>query len=234
MPNQAIVSIRIEGNSEPNIASPSPSVGAQIPSPSLLEQQTLSQQLGQTRQVSSSIPQHLSLQQMPMLNYHIAQRSPSVSRTIQVQQHQGQYGNVLEQQAGMYGAIKFGDSSSVQQNISRAALLGQSGHLPIHITLQLEPQPSYWQLPRYSFLPYYLLVYLVPRIVYNKFHSVVAFLPTVATVLSPEDVSMDSSSRSAGEMLDRLTLTYNRTRQASITTELIEIISGASALEAAK
>ncbi|CAN6833602.1 unnamed protein product [Brassica oleracea] len=175
MPNQAIVSIRIEGtrtslnqitniisNSEPNIASPSPSVGAQIPSPSLLEQQTLSQQLGQTRQVSSSIPQHLSLQQMPMLNYHIAQRSPSVSRTIQVQQHQGQYGNVLEQQAGMYGAIKFGDSSSVQQNISRAALLGQSGHLPIHITLQLEPQPSYWQLPRYSFLPYYLLVYLVP------------------------------------------------------------------------
>lgn len=43
--------------------------------------------------------------------------------------------------------------------------------------------------------------------------------------------AMDSSSRNAGEMLDRLTLTYNRTRQASITTELIEIISGASALE---
>ncbi|KAL5990389.1 hypothetical protein ACLOJK_011289 [Asimina triloba] len=42
--------------------------------------------------------------------------------------------------------------------------------------------------------------------------------------------AMDSSSRNAGEMLDRLTLTYNRTRQASITTELIEIISGASAL----
>ncbi|CAM0957067.1 unnamed protein product [Alopecurus aequalis] len=43
--------------------------------------------------------------------------------------------------------------------------------------------------------------------------------------------AMDSSSRNAGEMLDRLTLTYNRTRQASITTELTEIISGASALE---
>ncbi|KAI7985346.1 hypothetical protein LOK49_LG14G00546 [Camellia lanceoleosa] len=43
--------------------------------------------------------------------------------------------------------------------------------------------------------------------------------------------AMDNSSRNAGEMLDRLTLTYNRTRQASITTELIEIISGASALE---
>ncbi|XP_073152787.1 ATP synthase subunit gamma, mitochondrial-like isoform X1 [Henckelia pumila] len=43
--------------------------------------------------------------------------------------------------------------------------------------------------------------------------------------------AMDSSSRNAGEMLDRLTLTYNRTRQASITTELTEIISGASALQ---
>ncbi|XP_051115910.1 ATP synthase subunit gamma, mitochondrial [Andrographis paniculata] len=126
------------------------------------------------------------------------------------------------------------------------------------------------------------------RVVYNKFHSVVSFLPTTSTVLSPEIVereaeaggklgeldlyeieggesksevlqnlaefqfscvlfnavlenacseqgarmsAMDSSSRNAGDMLDRLTLTYNRTRQASITTELIEIISGASALE---
>jgi len=126
------------------------------------------------------------------------------------------------------------------------------------------------------------------RVVFNKFQSVVSFLPTVSTVLSPEVVekeseaggklgdldsyeveggetkseilqnltefqfscvmfnavlenacseqgarmsAMDSSSRNAGEMLDRLTLSYNRTRQASITTELIEIISGASALE---
>lgn len=125
------------------------------------------------------------------------------------------------------------------------------------------------------------------RVVFNRFQSVVQFLPTISTILSPEVVereseaggkvgdldsyeieggetkgeilqnltefqfscvlfnavlenacselgarmsAMDSSSRNAGEMLDRLTLTYNRTRQASITTELIEIISGASAL----
>ncbi|KAK1268115.1 hypothetical protein QJS04_geneDACA006958 [Acorus gramineus] len=42
--------------------------------------------------------------------------------------------------------------------------------------------------------------------------------------------AMDSSSRNAGQMPDRHTLTYNRTRQASITMELIEIISGALAL----
>ncbi|KAH6755818.1 gamma subunit of Mt ATP synthase [Perilla frutescens var. hirtella] len=126
------------------------------------------------------------------------------------------------------------------------------------------------------------------RIVYNKFQSVVQFIPSISTVLSPEVVekeaeaggslgeldsyeiegaetkseilqnltefqfscvmfnavlenacseqgarmsAMDSSSRNAGDVLDRLTLTYNRTRQATITTELIEIISGASALE---
>ncbi|KAK8962301.1 hypothetical protein KSP40_PGU007091 [Platanthera guangdongensis] len=126
------------------------------------------------------------------------------------------------------------------------------------------------------------------RVVYNKFRSIVLFIPTVSTILSPETIekeseaggslgdldlyeieggetksevlqnltefqfscvmfnavlenacselgarmsAMDSSSRNAGEMLDRLTLAYNRTRQASITTELIEIISGASALE---
>ena len=41
---------------------------------------------------------------------------------------------------------------------------------------------------------------------------------------------MDSATRNAGEMIDKLQTTYNRTRQAQITTELIEIISGAEAL----
>jgi len=42
--------------------------------------------------------------------------------------------------------------------------------------------------------------------------------------------AMDNSSKNAGEMIDKLTITYNRTRQAVITGELIEIISGAAAL----
>jgi F-type H+-transporting ATPase subunit gamma len=42
--------------------------------------------------------------------------------------------------------------------------------------------------------------------------------------------AMDSATRNAGDMIDRLTLNYNRTRQAMITKELIEIISGAEAL----
>lgn len=46
--------------------------------------------------------------------------------------------------------------------------------------------------------------------------------------------AMENASKNAGEMIDSLTLIYNRARQSRITTELIEIISGASALEEAK
>ena len=42
--------------------------------------------------------------------------------------------------------------------------------------------------------------------------------------------AMDNATRNAGELINGLTLTYNRTRQAVITTELIEIIAGAEAL----
>ncbi len=43
--------------------------------------------------------------------------------------------------------------------------------------------------------------------------------------------AMDSATRNAGEMISKLTLQYNRARQAAITTEIIEIVSGAKALE---
>ena len=43
--------------------------------------------------------------------------------------------------------------------------------------------------------------------------------------------AMENASKNASEMIGKLTLQYNRARQARITTELIEIISGASALK---
>ena len=43
--------------------------------------------------------------------------------------------------------------------------------------------------------------------------------------------AMESSTKNSSEMLEKLTLTFNRTRQAKITTELNEIISGALSLE---
>ena len=57
-----------------------------------------------------------------------------------------------------------------------------------------------------------------------------AMLESSASENGARMTAMDSASRNAGEMIDKLTLTYNRSRQAAITSELIEIISGAEAL----
>jgi F-type H+-transporting ATPase subunit gamma len=57
-----------------------------------------------------------------------------------------------------------------------------------------------------------------------------ALLENVAGEFGAKMAAMDSATRNAGEVIDDLTLQYNRTRQAMITKELIEIISGAEAL----
>lgn len=60
------------------------------------------------------------------------------------------------------------------------------------------------------------------------FHSL---LQNATSEQSSRMNAMENASKNAGEMIDKLTLQYNRARQARITTELIEIISGASALK---
>jgi len=60
------------------------------------------------------------------------------------------------------------------------------------------------------------------------FHSL---LENATSEQSSRMNAMENASKNAGEMIDKLTLQYNRARQARITTELIEIISGASALK---
>ncbi|PWE55095.1 F0F1 ATP synthase subunit gamma [Metarhizobium album] len=57
-----------------------------------------------------------------------------------------------------------------------------------------------------------------------------ALLENVAGEMGAKMSAMDSATRNAGEMINKLTLNYNRQRQAQITKELIEIISGAEAL----
>jgi F-type H+-transporting ATPase subunit gamma len=57
-----------------------------------------------------------------------------------------------------------------------------------------------------------------------------ALLENAASEMGAKMTAMDSATRNAGEMIDALTLHYNRTRQAQITKELIEIISGAEAV----
>jgi F-type H+-transporting ATPase subunit gamma len=96
----------------------------------------------------------------------------------------------------------------------------------------------------------------VATLFFSRFKSVISQIPTAQQVIPasiPEDgaittqifkallengaseqgarmSAMDSATRNAGDMIGKLTLNYNRTRQAQITKELIEIISGAEAL----
>jgi F-type H+-transporting ATPase subunit gamma len=73
-----------------------------------------------------------------------------------------------------------------------------------------------------------ILSTLLPRNVAVQLFG--ALLENAASEQGARMTAMDSATRNAGDMIDRLTLQYNRSRQAAITKELIEIISGAEAL----
>jgi len=77
--------------------------------------------------------------------------------------------------------------------------------------------------------PATILSRLLPR--YLEFLIFRILLESAAAEHGARMTAMDSASRNAGDMIDSLTLTYNRVRQARITKELIEIVSGAAALE---
>ena len=73
-----------------------------------------------------------------------------------------------------------------------------------------------------------ILEALLPR--YVKTRVFAALLEIAASEQGASMTAMDNATRNAGELIDKLTIQYNRSRQAAITTELIEIIAGAEAL----
>jgi len=73
-----------------------------------------------------------------------------------------------------------------------------------------------------------ILAALLPRNVAVQIFR--ALLENAASEQGSRMTAMDNATRNAGDMINRLTIEYNRTRQAAITKELIEIISGAEAL----
>jgi F-type H+-transporting ATPase subunit gamma len=76
--------------------------------------------------------------------------------------------------------------------------------------------------------PAALLDHLLPR--YVEFEMLRALLSSQAAEHAARMTAMEAATKNAAEMIDHLTLTYNRVRQAAITKELIEIVSGAQAL----
>lgn len=73
-----------------------------------------------------------------------------------------------------------------------------------------------------------ILTELLPRSVATQIFA--ALLENAASEQGARMTAMDNATRNAGDMIDKLTTEYNRSRQAAITKELIEIISGAEAL----
>jgi F-type H+-transporting ATPase subunit gamma len=82
---------------------------------------------------------------------------------------------------------------------------------------------------KYEPNPDVILSTLVPLYLQTLVHQ--AFLETEAGEHASRMTSMDNATRNASEIVDSLTIVYNRARQAAITTELIEIVSGAEALK---
>ncbi len=76
--------------------------------------------------------------------------------------------------------------------------------------------------------PESLLEKLFPKYLENQVYNVI--VESYASELAARLVSMKNATKSAGEMMDSLTLSYNKARQAGITKEILEIISGAEAL----
>lgn len=73
-----------------------------------------------------------------------------------------------------------------------------------------------------------VLADLLPRALSTQVFT--ALLENGASEQGARMSAMDNATRNAGDMIDKLTIVYNRSRQAAITNELIEIISGAEAL----
>jgi F-type H+-transporting ATPase subunit gamma len=69
---------------------------------------------------------------------------------------------------------------------------------------------------------------LLPKMVETQLYK--AMLESVASEQGSRMTAMDSASKNAGELIDTLTLNMNRIRQAAITKEIIEVVSGAAAL----
>jgi F-type H+-transporting ATPase subunit gamma len=96
--------------------------------------------------------------------------------------------------------------------------------IPPELGQKNELEPSYDYEPDET----EILSQLLPRAVGVRIYR--ALLENAASFFGAQMSAMDNATRNAGEMVKKYTLRYNRTRQAMITKELIEIISGAEAL----
>ncbi|HEY0592683.1 MAG TPA: ATP synthase F1 subunit gamma [Thermoanaerobaculia bacterium] len=107
-----------------------------------------------------------------------------------------------------------------------------SQRVEMHRLLPIDLPPKREGAPEIDYLyepePERILGILLPR--YIEFQLYRVLLESAAAEHAARMTAMEAATKNASDMIDRLTLTYNRIRQAAITKEIIEIVSGAAAL----
>ncbi|MHA1536146.1 MAG: F0F1 ATP synthase subunit gamma [Alphaproteobacteria bacterium] len=151
-------------------------------------------------------------------------------RGIEYHEAEGVAARIIE----MFGAGEF-DTCTVIYNHFRSAMSQIVTRLQLIPFAVPEPDPERQESdagaePVYEYEPEEaeILADLLPRNLGVQVFR--ALLENYASEQGARMTAMESATTNAGDMIDKLTLTYNRTRQAQITKELIEIISGAEAV----
>lgn len=135
---------------------------------------------------------------------------------------------IAEQVSGLFEAGKF-DVAHLFYSKFRSALVQEAtGQQIIPVAVPADAQVSTDAAVEYEPDEESILADLLPRNVTIQLFK--ALLENAASEQGASMTAMDNATRNAGDLINKLTIQYNRSRQAAITTELVEIISGAEAL----
>jgi F-type H+-transporting ATPase subunit gamma len=153
--------------------------------------------------------------------------------------------SVVSEHVGLAGKVSYGDAAAIAQSAIElyrneeidavymiynefksvvAQKLLETRVLPVEIAAETTAVDYIYEQP-----PEEMLASLLPRYVEMEFYR--ALLESAAAEHAARMTAMESATSNAGEMIDKLTLYMNRVRQASITKEIIEVVSGAAAAE---
>ena len=137
---------------------------------------------------------------------------------------------IVEKWIGFGGKYSFNDAVDAGRLISKSFINGNADE--VHLIYN-EFKSTSSQLVRIKKLyepdVNVLLDSLLPQFINTSIFQ--SMLESVAGEHGARMVAMDNATRSAGEMIKKLVLNYNKTRQAAITTELLDIVNGAEALK---
>ena len=153
--------------------------------------------------------------------------------------------NIAGEHLDMFRHVKFEDAERIAQSIADRFAKGEIDAVYLFVNEFKSVMASYIaqvrllpvELPKsaspvdyiYEQKPEEILGSLLPRYLNMQIHR--ALLESAAAYLAARMTAMDAATQNANDVIDKLTLYMNRVRQASITREIIEVVSGAAALE---